>query len=189
MEKDNEKISFQLSDEELMIQLHDGDLASAAILYERWKRGLFNYFYRLSGDESGSEDLTQMVFERLIKYRTTYKEGMLFKAWVFQIARNVHHTAKKKRSNKLVTLNELNAYEGSETPLEYLIERQEEKEALWQAMDQLTPEQREILLFTKFQKIPYKEVGEMLNCTEGAVKVKVHRAIASLRLLYFKMGK
>lgn len=54
-------------------------------------------------------------------------------------------------------------------------------------MLRLQPEQREILVLTRFQKMKYVQVAEMLNTSEGAVKVKVHRAIKELRKVFLKI--
>jgi DNA-directed RNA polymerase specialized sigma24 family protein len=51
----------------------------------------------------------------------------------------------------------------------------------------LPPEQLEILLLTRYQKMKYAEVGELIGCSEGAVKLKVFRALQQLRSLYFKL--
>ena len=54
------------------------------------------------------------------------------------------------------------------------------------ALNKLSPENRELILLTRFQKLKYKEVAMMLGMSEGAVKVKAHRAIKQLRIQYFK---
>ena len=67
------------------------------------------------------------------------------------------------------------------------IAQAEDLQQLEQAMQQLSAMQREILVMTRFQKMKYGEVAEILQCSEGAVKVKVHRALKRLRDIFFKM--
>jgi RNA polymerase sigma-70 factor (ECF subfamily) len=57
------------------------------------------------------------------------------------------------------------------------------------AMDRLPEDKREILLLSKFQDKKYKEIGEILGCTEGAVKVKVFRALQELKEVYKELEK
>jgi RNA polymerase sigma-70 factor (ECF subfamily) len=57
------------------------------------------------------------------------------------------------------------------------------------AMDRLPVDKREILLLSKFQDKKYKEIGEIIGCSEGAVKVKVFRALQELREVYRKLEK
>lgn len=179
----------KFSDEYLMQQLSEGQLSSAAGLFDRYHKRLYNFFLRLTFNESLSEDLTQNVFERLIKYRRSYKLGMSFKSWIFQIARNVktdHFKSKKVYFSDFASIEETGS---SEQLVSKKLEEKEELEVLYQAIRRLKPAQQELLELTRFQKLKYSEVASLLNCSEGAVKVKVHRAIQELRKHYFKLEK
>ncbi len=174
-----------LSDEALMQQLQLGDFQAAAQLFERWKLVLFNFFLRQTGDRELAEDMTQSAFERMIKYRSTYKVDLAFRAWIFQIARNLlfsHQKKKQSRSKAMTGFN--NRLQIENDRVDHQMERREDKAKLWQAMDRLSPEDREILLLAKIQKIPYREIGEILNCREGTVKVKVYRAMGKLKSIF-----
>jgi RNA polymerase sigma-70 factor (ECF subfamily) len=57
------------------------------------------------------------------------------------------------------------------------------------AMDRLPDEKREILLLSKYEEKKYKEIGDMLGCSEGAVKVKVFRALQDLKQIYQQLEK
>jgi RNA polymerase sigma factor (sigma-70 family) len=52
------------------------------------------------------------------------------------------------------------------------------------AMEKLPADKREILLLSKYEEKKYKEIGEILGCSEGAVKVKVFRALQDLKVIY-----
>ena len=60
---------------------------------------------------------------------------------------------------------------------------------LTMATDRLPEDKREILLLSKFQEKKYSEIGELLGCTEGAVKVKVFRALQELKAVYQQLEK
>jgi len=55
------------------------------------------------------------------------------------------------------------------------------------ALKKLSPDQREILILSKYQELKYKEIGEILNCSEGAVKVRIFRALNELRKFYSEL--
>ena len=63
----------------------------------------------------------------------------------------------------------------------------EEQSLLIRALNTLSPEKREIIELTKFQKLKYEEVANLLGKTEGALKVQIHRILKELRLKYFEL--
>ena len=68
-------------------------------------------------------------------------------------------------------------------------QQDEEMQLLSLALDKLPEEKREIILLSKFHDKKYREIGEILGCSEGAVKVKVFRAIQELKEVYKKLEK
>ena len=77
-----------LSDEEIMLQVANGKLELLTILFDRYHLRIFNFFNQMVSNKSVSEDLTQDVFFKIIKYRTSYNQGN-FAAWIFTISRNI----------------------------------------------------------------------------------------------------
>ncbi len=66
------------SDNALMMKVRDGDLDKLGLLFERYNLRLFGFFYRLTHRRDISEDLVQGVFERILKYRESYKDDGAF---------------------------------------------------------------------------------------------------------------
>src|SRR5262249_52798959 len=85
------------TDESLMLAVRNGDVDQFAVLFERHHNRLFAFFYRMTGDPPVSEDLAQEVFVRMLKYRTGFGESSQFRAWMYQIARNVRADHLQKR--------------------------------------------------------------------------------------------
>src|SRR5437870_13643805 len=75
-------------DEELMLHVRDGAGDMLGVLFDRYQTPLFNFYSKLTGDRTLSEDLVQEVFLRILKYRQSYCRGTPFRSWVYQIARN-----------------------------------------------------------------------------------------------------
>ena len=175
------------SDEKIMQLVRDGQINKMAILFERYHVRLYNFFYRVNYDQTLSEDLTQNVFERVIRYRSSYNENHSFKSWVFQIARNVKVDSYKSNRLNLADGVDVNLLEVMSNNISDDIAQSETMINLEKAIAQLPEEQREIIMLTRFQKLKYQQVAEMLNCSEGAVKVKVHRAIKKLRKHFFQI--
>ncbi len=176
------------TDEALMAEVKDGNLDLASELYERYSKRLFNYFVKISRDRDASYDMMQNTFLRVIKYKHTYRDGNPFKAWFYQIARNVF--ADHLRKNKVL--------HSDYTPIESIAdvrqeddsdEKNHQENVLRKSMSKLSDESREILVMSRYQNMKYVEISEVLGITVSSVKVKVHRAIKKLRVVYFELEK
>jgi RNA polymerase sigma-70 factor (ECF subfamily) len=179
-----------ISDNALMLKVKEGDLGKLGLLFERYKRPLYGFFYGLTKNGEVSEDLVQNVFFRILKYRYLFRGEGDFKTWMFHIARNVNNDHFRK--NKLNAKDSLEQWQerlGSDENRSTEIQNDEELQILSMAMDRLPVDKREILLLSKFQDKKYKEIGEIIGCSEGAVKVKVFRALQELKEVYRKLEK
>ena len=72
-----------------MIAVRAGEINQLGELFERHQGPLYGFFVRLTGDRSASEDLVQLVFYRILKYRHTYRDEGRFSAWIYHLARKV----------------------------------------------------------------------------------------------------
>jgi RNA polymerase sigma-70 factor (ECF subfamily) len=177
------------SDEWLMQQVSNDNLDAMATLFERYNLALYNFFRRFNFDASKSEDMTQMVFERMLKYKHSYQIDSNFRTWMYQIARNLKADYFKKEEKFKDNFTNLSTIEDAVDNSEERFIKKEQEEFLKKAMNALNKEQRELLILTKFQALKYAQVAQMLNCTEGTVKVKVHRAIKNLKKQFFRIAK
>lgn len=179
-----------LTDNALMMKVKEGDIDKLGLLFERYKRPLFGFFYGLNKNAELSEDLVQNVFFRILKYRYLFRGEGDFKTWMFHIARNVNHDHYRK--DKIKGKESLEHWEeklGSDENRDTTFQQDETMHILSMAMDRLPEDKREILLLSKFQEKKYKEIGEILGCSEGAVKVKVFRALQELKEVYNQLEK
>jgi RNA polymerase sigma-70 factor (ECF subfamily) len=173
-----------------MIKVRDGDPDKLGLLFERYKRPLYGFFYGLNRNQEVSEDLVQNTFLRILKYKHLFRGEGDFRTWMFHIARNVSHDHYRKDKIKGKDPIEnwqdrLPSFESRATDIEHM----EEHQMLTLAMDKLSADKREILLLSKFQEKKYKEIGDIIGCTEGAVKVKVFRALQELKAIYLQLEK
>lgn len=169
-----------ITDEELMKQVAKGNLDQLKILFERHHLHVFNFLHKMTGDAMLSEDLTQDVFYRIMKYRTTFAEGR-FVAWMFTIARNClksHFTQNKETHESLDERNKKHLKISDDQPEDYT--------HLHRALERLDPADRELLVLNRLEEIKYPELAEIVNSTPGAVKTKVCRALKKLKTIYFE---
>lgn len=179
-------MDLQKSDEQLMNEVKQGNLESLAPLFEKYHLQIFNFFNKMVNNRETSEDLTQNLFHRIIKYRETYNDEWLFKTWMYQIARNIAAKNFNKTNSKKDKYEITKNIENTKTAMYDEMEQKAQKEQLLYAFHQLPYHQREILELSRFQNLKYQEIADITGNSVSAIKVKVYRAIKKLRELYFE---
>ena len=168
-----------------MQHVKDGQLEELSVLFERYHLRLFNFFLKLTSDRAVSQDLTQNLFYRIMKYRTTYRDVHSVKAWIYQVARNVHidHCrSEQKRNHRFIPVETYNP----ETREEESRFDEDDYGRLEQALQALTDEQKELIVLSRYQGLKYEEISKICDLSVPAIKTQVHRAMKQLRSIYFK---
>ncbi|HYG01382.1 MAG TPA: sigma-70 family RNA polymerase sigma factor [Chryseosolibacter sp.] len=178
-----------MTDESVMEAVKNGNLQQASLLFDRYHKRIFNFLARMTMDRELAEDLTQNVFLRILKYRTSYRDGLRFQSWIYQVARNVfsdHYQAHKNRFSDFIDVEKVEDQMADANEAEELDEKEK---LLHRSLQKLPEEQRELLILTRFQHMKYEEVAAIMETTVANIKVKVHRAIMKLREHYFELEK
>ena len=172
-----------------MLKVKDGEVDKLNLLYKRYSRRFFGFFYGMTNDGATSEDLVQNVFMRILKYKHTYKESGNFEVWAFQMARNVHkdHYRKNKRYAFQEDMNPYEKQLNEPNNRQREMEKSDELNYLKKALESLSDDKRELIELVRFQKLKYARVAELFGVTESAIKVRVHRILKELRESYLKL--
>jgi RNA polymerase sigma factor (sigma-70 family) len=175
----------EVQDEIIMQQVKEGNLEEMSILFERYNVRLYNFFLKLTRNRIVSQDLTQNLFYRMIRYRNTYKSELSVKSWMYQMARNLHidYCKEEKRSGELFLRTDSYPVDVSDETDGF---PEDDYERLEKAISRLSLEQREIIILSRYQGLKYEEISLIINQSVPAIKVAMHRAIKQLRGIYFK---
>lgn len=171
-----------------MLRVKEGEIQKLGLLYERYKKRLFGFFFQMNKDASLSEDLVQNVFVKILKYKHTYTEDSKFVVWLFQIARNASHDSFRKSKKFLhKDIDEVGYALNSVDDIQESIINKENTMTLKRAIDLLSPEKKELIVLSKIKELKHKEVGEIIGCTEGNARLKVHRALNELKDIFLTL--
>ena len=154
-----------------------------ASLYDEYFDRIAHYIYVRIGDRNEAEDLAGEVFLKALESLKSYKErGIPMQAWLFRIAHNVSvdHLRKKGRVTT-VPIDEVMIEVGEEPGA--MAEKSIEMGKVNEAMQRLTPEQREVVRLRFFGGLSSKEVGAILRKSDGAVREMQRAAVEKLRKL------
>ena len=168
-----------------MTKVAAGDLDKLGLLFERYKKRLYGFFFSMTHDKSKSEDLVQNTFMRVLKYRKSYKSESVFRVWLFQVARNIAYDSYRNSPNNLEDVSEwTHRLDDPTLNQEERLAHNEELMILQKALRNIEADKREILTLSKIEGMKYKDIGEVLDCAEGTVKARVFRALKDLKREY-----
>ncbi len=172
----------QLSDEELMQTVSEGNLDAMTYIFERYNVRLYNFYYQMVKDVAICEDLTQNVFLKVIKYKHSYKGGK-FASWIFKIARNLFydHYQEQKKTQAFEDIDDVTGELDEET-----IEKEEEVSHLMRVLNNLNEKDKELIVMNRINGIKYEQIAEIVGSNTTAVKTKIHRIVQKLRTNYFE---
>jgi RNA polymerase sigma-70 factor (ECF subfamily) len=174
----------QTSDQELMLAVKAGDRTAFEQLYLRYRDRLYAFLVRYTGDPASAQDLFQETFLRVFRDRARYEPRAAFPTWLFTIARNLFLDSVKRTRTPQTFLERKSASRAAPDPSPGPLETLEQREAdavLWSAVASLAEEDRVILLLSRFEGLRYREIAKILGISEGAVKIRAHRALQALR--------
>lgn len=177
----------------LMLRLQEGDQAAFQDIFRKFSPRILQYARRFIASEARAEELTQDVFVQVFRFRRRYRPQSKLSTWIYTIATNVclNELRRPERRLRVDLWDRRNAEEESRegpplpdpsarTPEENTSAR-ELSRRLEAAVADLPPKQRATLLLSRVDGLAYKDVGEALGCSEGAVKALLFRATQSLK--------
>ena len=170
------------SDEELMDAYIDGDDAAFRLLFERYGPILLRLTRRHLRNEELAEEVVQQTFFRLHGARNDFRRGSKLRPWVMTIAMNLVREHWRRTKRRKMTTLEVETQASPEADF-MPIELRQRSEILHVALEKLPSSQREVVELHWFQERPYAEVAKIVGTSEGAVRVRAHRAYATLKQL------
>jgi RNA polymerase sigma-70 factor (ECF subfamily) len=143
-----------------------------ATLYERHSAEVLRFSYWLCGDRALAEDITAETFVRVWTARERVELATVT-GYLLAIARNLHRQgfARARRHAEL----DHEPTDPQPDPLRAAEDR-DELAAVLADMRDLSESERAALLMRAASETPYTDIAAALGISEGAAKVKVHRA-------------
>ena len=176
----------------LMLRLQAGDESAFQDLFRKYAPRVLQLARRFVGSQAQAEELTQDVFVQIFRFRHRYKPQSRLVTWVFTIATNLclNELRRPERQLRVDLWDRRDAADRPEepplpdpaavTPEEGAATR-ELAQQLEAAVAALPAKQRAALLLSRVDGLAYKDVGEAIGCSEGAVKALLFRATQTLK--------
>ncbi len=173
----------------LAIAAARGDADAVGRLYDALVGPIYRYVAVRVRRREDAEDLTQLVFERIVASLPRYRHrGRPFEAWAFRIARNaVIDHVRRERSHEPLDGDRITTH-GDGGP-EALSLRGEELRELQAALSRLTADQQEAIALRFAAGLSAEEAARVMGRQPGTIRGLTFRAIASLRRILSRDGE
>jgi RNA polymerase sigma-70 factor, ECF subfamily len=152
-----------------------GDAEGLHFLYVRFVEDVQRYVASIVKDHHDAEDITQNVFAKLLTAIHKYEERKVpFDAWLLRVARNA--ALDHLRAKRSIPTEEVRVDDNGDAEAEL-----DRGSALREALEELPPEQREVLVLRHVVGLSPVEIADALDKSESSVHGLHHRGRRSLR--------
>jgi len=171
------------TDADLVTATVAGDLDAFAELSRRHRPTYTRFAVRMVGNRDEAEDVLQLAFIRAFRALDRCREPSRFGAWLYQIVANECRTflARRARRDRRIVRDEFQLHAAASiTPV---ADARDTLEDVQYALDRIDVEQREAFVMKYVEELSYEEISEITGVGISALKMRVKRACARLRVL------
>lgn len=185
------------SDEALLAAFLNGDEGCFTVIVRRYQGDLFQFVARFVGDSATAEDVVQETFVQVHHSAGGFDPQRKFRPWLFTIAANKARDHLRSRTRRkevaLMSTNDDDESNGvfavlsddGPSPIERLTTAEQAEMVRGVVLD-LPDHLREVLMLGYYQRLPYREIAEILDVPLGTVKSRLHAAVSKFADLYKK---
>lgn len=171
---------------ELIAKAREGDRESFTVLVQRYERRVVGVALAVVHNQDDALELAQETFVRAFENLKNFESRSSFSTWLYRIAANlsIDFWRREGRHNVLRgedAENELRRLPSSQGDSYKAASRSELGERLKEALEQLTPEHRAVVLLREVEGLSYDEISDVLQCPRGTVMSRLHYARNKLR--------
>lgn len=168
-----------MDERDLIASAKAGDRWAMGELYELHARRVFTVIRRLVGDEHLAEDLSQEAWIRAFEKLHLFRGDAAFGTWLYRLATNVALNRLRRSARRRPVESAAELPRVSRAQDEVIVTRQ----VLNQALDQLPPGYRKVLVLHDVEGWTHRDIAESLGCSTGTSKSQLHKARARMRKL------
>lgn len=166
-----------------MLQYQKGDEQAFVRIYNRNKKKVYSWAYRMLRNQHVAEEISQEVFLRVSRAKSSYKPEAKFTTWIYTIAsRLVFNEIRRKIRHPEKELEPEQWQNMPDVRLDWMnkMENSEQKKLLESSLQKISERQRSALLLRYMSGMSHEEICQVMDLSTQAVKSLLHRALMSL---------
>lgn len=165
-----------MTDTEIIDAFKSGDDLAFALLYGRYKTGVYTFCLKMLLDRDEALDALQDTFLRVYENRSRLLSTPAFRSWLFTIARN-QCLNRLRQAGRQVRIEGRDArlVATGGTPLSRL-EKAERRELVNKHLLMLSPAYREVVVLREYHNLSYEEIAAVTRTTVSSVKSRLFKA-------------
>lgn len=178
-----------VEEQQLIARCLNGETQVFGLLLTQYERMVRSVIRRLVNIDHEVEDLAQQTFITAYENLRTFNGSSKFSTWLCQIALNKarDHRRYWRRREGDINVTEADLASDSQSPEDRCVTQQMDRQ-LQEALAKLKFADREVVVLKYIHGYDYKTVGQILNCTPEAAKVRSVRARDALKVILEQMG-
>ena len=158
--------------------------------YERVCDQLFTFLVRMAGSHDRAADVLQEAAYRAYRSRKKFRGDSSFKTWIYRIAINIYKNQQVRAARERSWSEAEGSLERGNSPTpEKILAGRQEAAGLARALEMLEEGYRVPFLLKHVDGLSYREICQVLDLTESAARVRVHRAREALMALLREDGR
>ena len=163
------------------VRAAQADRAAFGVLYRRYLDRVYGYAFYLLGDHHDAEDATERTFLAALGAIGGFRDqGATFRSWLFRIAHNQVANALRSRGRRATSSLDLVEEPPAADDPAATLAASEEARRVRRALATLPEDRRQVLVLRFVDGLSAREIGAVLDRSEGAVRVLQHRALREL---------
>lgn len=174
----------QLTDEQLVDQIRQGEDEAYRLLIERHKHYIYTLVYRMTQHRETAEDLTQEIFIKLYRSLIYFRGESKFTTWLYRLAANVvtdYHRAQKRRPHQTLVDKLKGWFTNREEEPEAVAIQKEQQHTVQRLLSELPDKYRLILYLYHYKQLSYQEISEVTQLPLKTIETRLYRGKALLK--------